>query len=98
MHKLARDPAYRRLSVEEFLRIDFEAKVELEDGLVQFKCLAMARTAEVAGNILVALGTNDRVPGRRIFSSDFAVQTEPDTIRFPDVSGVLRRCQWSGKR
>lgn len=87
MSQLALDPAYRRISGEEFLRMDFgDNKAELIDGLVFM--MAGARNAHniVQMNISIALGSRLRGSGCRPYGSDQAVRTGPSNIRYPDIS------------
>ena len=87
MATLALDPAYRRISVEEFLEMDFGgAKAELEDGLIFMMAGGSEEHSRVATNILVALGPRLRGSGCRPYGSDLAARTEDRSIRFPDVS------------
>jgi hypothetical protein len=53
MNTVALDPAYRRISVEEFLAMDFgDAKAELEDGLIYMMAGGNEAHARIAGNSL----------------------------------------------
>ena len=64
MASVALDPAYRRISVEEFLAMDFgDAKAELEDGLIYMMAGGSARHALIAGNIFVSLRNRPRGSG-----------------------------------
>ena len=83
----ALDPAYRRLSVEEFLEMDFGgAKAELEDGIIFMMAGGSEAHARCAANIMIYLGVRLRGTGCRPYGSDFATRTDERTIRFPDVS------------
>lgn len=87
MVSVALDPAYRRVSVAEFLAMDLGgAKAELEDGLIFMMAGGNAAHARIATNIIIALGLKLRGSGCRPFNSDFAVRTAEQTVRFPDVS------------
>lgn len=87
MPAIALDPAYRRISVEEFLAMDFGgAKAELEDGLIYMMAGGSEEHARVAGNIMVYLAPRLRGTGCRAYGSDFATRTEEQTVRLPDVS------------
>lgn len=87
MVAVALDPAYRRISVEEFLAMDFGgAKAELEDGLIYMMAGGSEIHARIAANLLIALGARLRGSGCRPYGSDFAARTAEQTIRFPDVS------------
>ena len=69
MNKVALDPAYRRVTVEEFLAMDLgEAKAELEDGLIYMMAGGSETHARVAANIIGFLlppATRQRVPSLR---------------------------------
>lgn len=87
MAHIALDPAYRRVTVEEFLAMDFgDAKAELEDGLIYMMAGGSEVHARIAANIIIALGTRLRGTGCRPYGSDFAMRTVEGNIRFPDVS------------
>ena len=87
MASLALDPAYRRVTVKEFLRMDFgDAKAELIDGVIFMMAGAASLHNLVASNVLIALGTRLRGSGCRPYGSDQAVPTNDRTIRYPDVS------------
>lgn len=88
------DPAYRRVSVEEFLAMDFGgAKAELDDGIIFMMAGGSERHAAVAADVLVALSTRLRGSGCRAYGSDLAVRTGERSIRFPDVSIYCRRME-----
>jgi Uma2 family endonuclease len=83
----ALDPAYRRISAEEFLAMDFRgAKAELEDGIIFMMAGGNESHARIAANILAFLRAHLRGSGRRPYGSNFATRIEERTIRFPDVS------------
>lgn len=87
MPSIALDPAYRRISVEEFLEMDFrDAKAELEDGLIFMMAGGSALHAMVSGNIYLALRMRLRGTGCFPYGSDLATRTGDRTIRHPDVS------------
>ncbi len=87
MQAIALDSAYRRISVEEFLAMDFRgAKAELEDGLIYMMAGGSEEHARVAGNIMVYLAPRLRGTGCRAYGSAFATRTEEKTVRLPDVS------------
>jgi Uma2 family endonuclease len=87
MANIALDPAYRRVSVREFLAMDFGgAKAELEDGLIYMMSGGTEAHARIAANVLMYLGPRLRGSGCRPYGSDFAAQTGEATIRFPDVA------------
>lgn len=85
------DPAYRRISVEEFLDLEFfGAKAELEDGLIFMMAGGSPDHALIAGNILTFLRTKLRGSGCLPYGSDLAVRTGERSTRFPDVSVYCR--------
>jgi len=88
---LANDPAYQRLTVEEFLDMDFGGrKVELDNGVVFMMAGGSGDHAMIAANLIIALGTRLRGSGCRPYGSDMAARTGPQSIRFPDVSVYCR--------
>lgn len=91
MARVALDPAYRRISVREFLDMDFcGARAELDDGLIYMLVGSTARQAAIAVNIGVALGARLRGTDHIALGSNFAVRTGEASIRLPHVS-VYRR-------
>lgn len=87
MAEVALDPAYRRISVEEFLEMDFgDSKAELEDGLIYMMAGGGEAHARIAANLIASLMPRLRGTGCRPYGSDFATQTGDRSIRFPDVS------------
>ncbi|UZK69109.1 Uma2 family endonuclease [Sphingomonas sp. S1-29] len=87
MAKVALDPAYRRIDVDEFLSMHFgDAKAELEDGLIYMMTGGSQAHARIAGNVYFALRLALRGTGCMPFNSDCAVQTGTQTIRYPDVA------------
>ncbi len=87
MASLALDSAYRRVSVDEFLRMDFgDAKAELIDGVIFMMAGAASQHNLISGNVFATLRTTLRGSGCRPYGSDQAVRTGGGTIRYPDVS------------
>ena len=87
----AHNPAYRPVSVREFLAMDLgDAKAELVDGLILMMAGGSARHAAIAANITISLGNRLRGTGCRPYGSDLAVRTGETSIRFPDVSVYCR--------
>ena len=87
MTQVALDPAYRRITVEEFLRMDLgDGKAELVDGIIFMMAGALNAHNVVQMNLSIALGTRLRGSGCRPYGPDQAVRTSRDSIRFPDVS------------
>lgn len=87
MASIALDPAYRRVSVEEFLDIDFHgARVELEDGIISMMTGGTRQHARVAARLLRELGNVLAGSGCEPFGSDFGIRTAEQHVRYPDVS------------
>lgn len=85
------NPAYRRVSVREFLGMDLgDAKAELVDGMILMMAGGSPRHAAIAMNLGIALGNRLRGTGCRPYGSDLAVRTGDASIRFPDVSVYCR--------
>lgn len=78
----------RRLSIEEFLQIEFgpDLKAELDDGFIRLMAGGTCRHSRVQGNILVWLANDLRGSGCRAHGSDMRVQVSDKSIRHPDVS------------
>ena len=91
MASIALDPAYRRVTVREFLAMDLgEAKAELVDGMILMMAGGSARHAAIAANLIAALVTRLRGSSCRPYGSDLALRTGDASIRFPDVSVYCR--------
>jgi Uma2 family endonuclease len=87
MASLALDPAYRRVTVREFLNMDLgNAKAELVDGMIFMMAGGSARHAAIAANLIISLGNRLQGTGCRLYGSDLALRTGESSIRFPDVS------------
>jgi Uma2 family endonuclease len=87
MASIALDSAYRRISVREFMEMDFgDARAELDDGIIYMMAGGSEQHARIAANILISLGPRLRGSGCRAYGSDFATQTGEATVRLPDVS------------
>ena len=85
------DPAYRRVTVREFLAMDLgDAKAELVDGMILMMAGGSPRHAAIAMNLGIALGNRLRGTGCRPYGSDLAIRTGEASIRFPDVSVYCR--------
>lgn len=91
MATIAIDPAYRRVTVGEFLAMDLgDAKAELVDGVILMMAGGSSRHAGIAANLISALLGRLRGSGCRPYGSDLAVRTGESSIRFPDVSVYCR--------
>ena len=86
MASIALDPAYRRMTVEEFLDLEIEGRAELEDGILYMMSGGTARHAAIIVNIATALHNKLRGTDCRPMSSDMALRTRENTVRMPDVS------------
>ncbi|WP_176473109.1 Uma2 family endonuclease [Sphingomonas lenta] len=87
MASIALDPAYRRVSVEEFLRMDFgDAKAELEDGIIFMMAGGTPEHALIAARLIRHLGNALDGSGCEPVGSDMPLRTEERTMRLPDVS------------
>lgn len=86
------DPAYRPITADEFLQIDFgtDRKFELVDGVIQMMTGGLASHAHVAGNIYFALRQKLNGSGCRPFNSDMGIRVGPTTVRYPDISVICR--------
>lgn len=81
------DPAYRRVSVREFLALDLRgARAELDQGIIYMMARGSEEPARIAANIVAFLRPRLRGSGCRAYGSDFAARTGEDTVRLPDVS------------
>jgi Uma2 family endonuclease len=87
MTQVALDPAYRRITVEEFLRMDFgDAKAELVDGVIHMMAGGRRRHNQVQARITGLLLNLLRGSPCQPFGPDQAVRTGPSEIRYADVS------------
>lgn len=82
------DPAYRKITADEFLDMDFgtDRKFELEDGVIVMMTGGTESHAWVQGNIFAWLRRNLRGTGCRPYGSDMAVRVSDTEVRYPDVS------------
>lgn len=83
---LKNNPAYRQMTVEEFLEVEIEGRAELVDGMLYMMAGGSLDHAAVSGNILIALGNKLKGSGCRPFGPDFGVRTGPASVRLPDTS------------
>jgi len=87
-------PAYRQMTVEEFLELPIEGRAELEDGVLYMMGGGSPLHAAITVNISAALRTKLRGSGCRPMSPDMVVQTGPASLRMPDAS-VFCRSDWA---
>lgn len=82
------DPAYRKITADEFLAIDFrtDKKFELADGVIQMMTGGSSLHANVAANILSFLKVKLRGSGCVPFNSDMALKVSETDVRYPDVA------------
>ncbi len=82
------DPLYKKITVDEFLAIDFgtDRKFELVDGVIRMMTGGTPAHSRVASNILIYLGTKLRGTGCRAYNSDMGVCVNDTDLRYPDVS------------
>lgn len=82
------DPAYRPITADEFLAIDFgtDKKFELVDGVIQMMTGGTSLHAHVAGNIYAFLRTRLRGSGCVPFNSDMALRVSETDVRYPDIA------------
>ena len=82
------DPLYKKITVDEFLAIDFgtDRKFELVDGVIRMMTGGTPAHSRVATNILVFLAGELRGTGCRAYNSDMGVRVNDTDLRYPDVS------------
>lgn len=85
---MRRDPAYRPITADEFLEMDFgtDKKFELVDGVIYMMTGGTQAHAWVQGNIFAWLRTKLRGTGCRPYGSDMALQISDTEVRYPDVT------------
>lgn len=87
MASIALDPAYRRVSVREFLEMDFGgARAELDDGIIYMMAGGTPEHALVAARLIRKLGNALDGSGCEPLGSDMGLRTAERTVRYPDVS------------
>lgn len=82
------DPAYRKITADEFLEMDFgtDKKFELHDGVIYMMTGGTEAHAWVQGNIFTWLRQTLRGTGCRPYGSDMAVRIGETDARYPDIS------------
>lgn len=82
------DPAYSKITAEEFLAMDFgtDRKFELEDGVIVMMTGGTEPHAWVQGNIFAWLRSKLRGSSCRPYGSEMAVRISDTQVRYPDVS------------
>ena len=82
------DPAYRKITADEFLAIEFSSdrKFELADGVIVAMTGGTEPHSWVKGNIYSWLRNHLRGSRCRPYDSDMAVKISDTQLRYPDVS------------
>lgn len=82
------DPAYRKITADEFLAMDFgtDKRFELEDGVIVMMAGGTEAHAWVQLNILSWLRQRLRGTGCRPYGPDMAMEISATEIRYPDIS------------
>lgn len=82
------DPLYEKITVDEFLAIDFgtDRKFELVDGVIRMMTGGTPAHSRVASNLLAFLHAKLRGTGCRAYNSDMGVKVNDTDLRYPDVS------------
>jgi Uma2 family endonuclease len=82
------DPAYRKITAEEFLAMDFgtDRKFELEDGVIVMMTGGTEAHAWVQGNLFTWLRTALKGSSCRPYGPDMAVRVSDNDVRYPDIS------------
>lgn len=85
---MRRDPAYRPITADEFLEMDFgtDRKFELDNGVIYMMTGGTEAHAWVQGNIYAWLKHRLRGTGCRPYGSDIAVRITETDVRYPDVT------------
>jgi len=82
------DPAYRPITADEFLEMDFgtDKKFELDNGVIYMMTGGTEPHAWVQGNIFAWLRARLRGTGCRPYNSDMALRISDTDVRYPDIS------------
>jgi Uma2 family endonuclease len=85
---MRRDPAYRPITADEFLEMDFgtDKKFELDDGVIYMMTGGTEVHAWVQGNLFVWLRAKLRGSGCRPYGSDMALKITDTDVRYPDIT------------
>lgn len=85
---MRRDPAYRPITADEFLEIDFgsDKKFELDNGVIYMMTGGTEPHAWVQLNILTWLRTKLRGTGCRPYGSDMGLRVGDLDVRYPDIA------------
>ncbi|HEU0067117.1 MAG TPA: Uma2 family endonuclease [Sphingomonas sp.] len=82
------DPAYRKITAEEFLAMDFatDRRFELDDGVIVMMAGGTEAHAWVQGNVFAWLRQALRGSGCRPYGPDMALRINDTDVRYPDIS------------
>lgn len=82
------DPAYRKITADEFLAMDFgtDRRFELEDGVIVMMAGGTEAHAWVQGNVFSWLRQRLRGTGCRPYGPDMALRVSDTDVRYPDVT------------
>ena len=82
------DPAYRPITADEFLEMDFgtDKKFELDNGVIYMMTGGTEPDAWVQGNVQAWLRTKLRGSDCRPYGSEMALRISDIGVRYPDVS------------
>lgn len=84
---MATDPHYQKITVKEFLQMDFgDKRVELDDGVIVAMTGATGSHNRIQANLMRFLGQALRGSGCRPFGSDQGLRTTESSTRYPDVA------------
>jgi Uma2 family endonuclease len=82
------DPAYRKITADEFLNIDFgtDRRFELEDGVIVMMTGGSEQHAWVQGNVHYWLKSALKGTKCRPYGPDMGVRVSDTDVRYPDVT------------
>lgn len=85
---MRRDPAYKPITADEFLAMDFgtDRRFELDRGVIYMMTGGTEAHAWVQGNVFVWLRSRLRGTGCRPYGPDMALRISETDVRYPDVS------------
>ncbi|HEV7288643.1 Uma2 family endonuclease [Sphingomonas sp.] len=85
---MRRDPAYRPITADEFLEMDFgtDKKFELHDGVIYMMTGGTQAHSWVQGNVLTWLRQKLRGSSCRPYGPDMALKVTDTDVRYPDVT------------
>lgn len=85
---MATAPALPQVSVEEYLRTEYEPRCEYLDGVLVPKAVADDTHSELQTLLLLLIASQSKVYGIKA-RPELHMRVTPDTWRIPDVSGLL---------